>query len=136
MDKQSISKRLNDWMRGRNGADELGNTVVALSIIVLIINLFAHTRVLAVGALAMAIYSCWRMSSKNVTARRKENREFLKAFAPAIRWIKNPKASINEQRSYKHLTCPTCGQQMRVPRGKGKMRVTCPNCHKKFEARS
>lgn len=136
MDKQSFAKRLNDWMRGRNGADELGNTVVAISIIVLFINVFAKTRVLAVGALVMAIYGCWRMSSKNVAARRKENREFLKAFAPALRWIKNPKASVQEQREYKHLTCPHCGQQMRVPRGKGKMRVTCPTCKKKFEARS
>lgn len=136
MDKQPLSKRLSDWMRGRNGADELGNTVVALSLVALLINVFARTRVLAVAALVMAIYSCWRMSSKNVAARRKENRDFLKAFAPVLRWIKNPRASMKEQRAYKHLTCPNCGQQMRVPRGKGKMRVTCPKCQTKFEARS
>ena len=35
-----------------------------------------------------------------------------------------------------HLTCPDCGQRVRVPRGKGKIRITCPNCKSKFDAQS
>ena len=35
-----------------------------------------------------------------------------------------------------YITCPNCGQKVRVPRGKGKIRVTCPSCHQKFDARS
>lgn len=136
MSKGSLSDRLTTWMRGRNGADELGNAVISVSIILLLINVFAHTRVLSLLALLLALYSCWRMSSKAVAQRRKENRAFLKALGPAARFLRNPGSTINEQRSYKHLTCPSCGQQMRVPRGKGKMRVTCPRCQKKFEARS
>ncbi len=136
MAKQSFSERFANWMRGRNGADELSMAIVVLSALLLVINLFAHTRFLPFIALALALYACWRDSSKNLAARRKENRAFLKLLGPAAQWIKNPRATMDERRSYKHLTCPSCGQQMRVPRGKGKMRVTCPKCKNKFEAQS
>lgn len=136
MSNQTLSDRLANWMRGRNGADELGNSVVALSVILLLINLFAHTRVLSLIALVLAIYACWRMSSTAVAQRQAENRAFLKAIGPAANLIRNPRETVQEQHDFKHLTCPECGQQMRVPRGKGKMRVTCPKCHSKFEANS
>ena len=29
-------------------------------------------------------------------------------------------------------TCPKCKQQVRVPRGKGKIAITCPQCREKF----
>lgn len=136
MSNQSFSERLTAWMRGRYGADELGNVAVGISVVLLLINLIAHTRVLSVIALVLALYACWRMSSKGIAQRRAENRAFLKLIGPAARLLKNPKGTIDERRSYRHLTCPSCGQQMRVPRGKGKMRVTCPKCHQKFDARS
>ena len=34
------------------------------------------------------------------------------------------------------LKCPKCGQRVRVPRHKGKLLVSCPKCHTKFDARS
>lgn len=136
MSLQALIERLNKWMTGRNGSDELGNAALLLSIVVLLINLLARTRWLAVIALALAVYSCWRTVSKNVAARRQENRLFLTKVGPLANWFKDPKASFAEARAYKHLTCPSCQKKMRVPRGKGKMRVTCPSCHKKFDARS
>lgn len=136
MSKQSILDRLATWMRGRNGSDELGNTVLGFSILLLLINVFARTQWLSLVAFIAAVYACWRTSSKNVAQRREENRAFLKLVGPLATWVHNPAASFAELRSYRHLTCPSCHQKMRVPRGKGKMRVTCPSCHKKFDARS
>lgn len=136
MSNQTLNERLANWMRGRNGADELGNTVVALSVILLLINVFAHTRWLSVIALLLAIYACWRMSSQAVARRQAENRAFLKALGPVANVVRNPQETVQEHHDFKHLTCPECGQKMRVPRGKGKMRVTCPKCHNKFEAQS
>ena len=34
------------------------------------------------------------------------------------------------------LKCPNCGQMLSVPKGKGKIIVTCPKCHTKMETRS
>jgi len=41
-----------------------------------------------------------------------------------------------EMKQYKYLICPQCTQRLRVPRGKGKIRVTCTNCGNVFETRS
>lgn len=136
MSLQSLIERVNKWMTGRNGSDELGTTALGLSIVALLVSLIARLRWLDIIALALALYSCWRLISKNVSQRRKENRIFLSKIGPIGQWIKNPHASFEEARAYKHLTCPACQKKMRVPRGKGKMRVTCPACHKKFDARS
>lgn len=34
------------------------------------------------------------------------------------------------------LKCPSCGQTLSVPKGKGRMIVTCPKCHTRMETRS
>lgn len=136
MSKQSLTNRFYDWMRGRYGADELGNVAVGISVALLLVNVFAKTRWLGALALAFALYACWRISSKNIAARRAENHAFLSKIGPLAHWIHNPREAYAEMRAYKHLTCPSCHQKMRVPRGKGKMRVTCPSCKTKFDARS
>ncbi|MBR3234387.1 MAG: hypothetical protein IKG11_02115 [Atopobiaceae bacterium] len=136
MSNESFEQRVTTFMRGRNGADEITYVTVALSVLLLFINLFARTRVLAILAFALAVYACWRIMSKSVVARNNENRKFLTAIGPAAYWINNPKATFEEYKNYKHLTCPSCGKKMRVPRGKGNLRVTCPACGNKFEAKS
>lgn len=136
MANQSFLDRLANWMRGRNGADALGNTALGISVILLVIDIFARTRWLSAIALVAALYACWRTSSKDLSARRRENHAFLTHIGPLAQWVSNPKGTLDETRNYRHLTCPSCGQKMRVPRGKGRMRVTCPACHNKFEARS
>lgn len=136
MSKLSLQERLEHALRGRYGSDELGTFAVAIAVVLLVINVFVRSTWLSAIALVPALYACWRLSSRNFAARRAENRAFLKALGPAANWVSRPGATFAEFKSYKHLTCPECGKQMRVPRGKGKMRVTCPACKHKFDARS
>ncbi|MDO4798818.1 MAG: hypothetical protein Q4A01_12455, partial [Coriobacteriales bacterium] len=60
----------------------------------------------------------------------------LDFVSPVMPWFRNPGDAAKEFKGYKHLTCPECGQRVRVPRKKGKIRITCPKCHAKFEAKS
>ena len=41
-----------------------------------------------------------------------------------------------DRKTTAYLKCPNCGQMLSVPKGKGKIRVTCPKCHAKMETRS
>lgn len=131
-----LRQKLAAWMEGRNGSDELGTCVLAIALILLVLNLFFHTFVLSIVALFLAGYSCWRLSSRDVEARETENVVFLDFVSPLMPWLRNPGGAAKELRKYKHLTCPECGQRVRVPRKKGKLRVTCPSCQAKFEAKS
>ena len=131
-----IEQRLRELMRGRNGADDLALVSVTVAIIIAVINLFAKTRVLSALGLALIIYGVWRTFSTNRDQRRAENAAFMKRLGPVAAWVRNPKSALAEARSFKHAKCPTCGQGVRVPRGKGKIRVTCPTCGTRFDERS
>ena len=136
MAKGGFEKALRSWLRGRNGADELGSCAIFIALVMVLVNVFVRSIFLSVFALALMVYSWWRMSSKKINARRRENQAFLKFLGPVRPWISNPAAAFKEARAYKHLTCPSCGQRVRVPRGKGKLRVRCPQCQEKFETKS
>lgn len=125
-----------EWLRGRQGPDDLAVFSTNLAVVVIIVNVFARVGWLSWVALALVAYSVFRITSKNLGARSRENAAFLKALGPARPWIQNPRAAWRELRAYKHVTCPSCRQRVRVPRGKGKLRVTCPRCREKFEVRS
>ena len=110
-------RKLVEWLRGRQGPDDLA--IFSMNV-----------------ALVLIVYSMFRIQSKNLASRSKENAAFLKALGPARPWVQNPRAAWKELRTYKHATCTSCKQRVRVPRGKGKLRVTCPKCGTKFEVKS
>lgn len=125
-----------EWLRGRQGPDDLAMFCTNVALVVVVINIFARVGWLGWLALALIVYACFRIQSKNLGARSKENEAFLKALGPARPWIQNPKAAAAECKQFKHVKCTSCGQRIRVPRGKGKLRVTCPKCKQKFEVKA
>lgn len=129
-------RRMVDWARGRNGADELSSACTNVAVLLVVIDLFAHTTVLSVIALVMLGYSWFRITSKDVMARGRENSRVMSAAGPVVAFLANPVAYVREVKDYVHLTCPSCGQRVRIPRGKGKVRITCPKCHTRFDGKA
>ena len=41
-----------------------------------------------------------------------------------------------ERKTKAFLKCPNCGTMLSVPRGKGKIIVTCPKCRARMETKS
>lgn len=136
MAQNDFNRKMSNWMQGRNGVDEIVTLLLWIALVVIIVNIFARTMVLSLITIALLGYAWFRMSSKNIEARRDENQHFLSIVGPFGAWLRNPKAAFTEARTYKHFQCPNCGQHVRVPRGKGKVRVTCPKCHTKFDAKA
>ncbi|WP_072369647.1 hypothetical protein [Thermophilibacter mediterraneus] len=125
-----------EWLRGRQGPDDLAVFCVNLAIVLVVVNLFARVGALGWVALALVAYAMFRIQSKNLGSRSRENAAFLKALGPARPWVQNPRAAWRELRTYRHVRCTSCKQKVRVPRGKGKLRVTCPKCGTKFEVKA
>ncbi len=120
-------KKLGQWFRnfmsGRYGTDKLNMVILWTSIIVMVISLFCAgpvQLVLSVIYYGLLIWAMFRTFSRNTYKRYQENRRFL-AKLERIR-----------DRNHRYYACPKCRQTVRVPRGKGKIAITCPKCRERF----
>lgn len=123
-------------MIGRYGQDELGKFILSLSLILLIINLFVKTAALSAAALVLIIYSYYRIFSRDISARYAENKKFLTSLDPLRRKFFSSKNKYDNRKVYKYIKCPKCKFEMKVPKNKGKIRVTCKKCGEKFIVKS
>ena len=111
------------FMAGRYGHDRLNITMLVVGCVLCFVQLFVPAGVdvvLTILSEALLILSLLRCFSRNTYKRYNENRRFLLL----IDRIKD--------RSHRYYSCPKCRQTVRVPRGKGKIAITCPKCREKF----
>lgn len=131
-----MRERFMRFMQGRYGMDQLGNCLVWVTLIAFVINLFVDFAPLYWLAVILLIFSYSRMLSKNYARCSAQNRCFLDK-TKGIRAYLAKMASRQAMRKYYHIyTCKNCKQKIRVPRGKGKIIVTCPKCKYEFMKKS
>ncbi|MBQ5800456.1 MAG: hypothetical protein IIW20_01075 [Clostridia bacterium] len=126
-----------EFMRYRYGADELSAIIVLLSFAILLVVSIIDLWWLSLLPLALVIYAAWRILSKDIPARKKEN-EFIINAKNAILGLKNTKIEkkAKADNDFVIAKCPSCDAKLRLPKGKGEFSVTCPNCKKKLRVRS
>lgn len=120
------------FMQGRYGIDQLNSFLMIVCVICFIVNMFIGSIVLTFIAYGTWLFVIFRMFSKNIYARNRENDKYLNFFSPLSRWLKL-KLMSKQDPSNKYFSCPKCKQMVRVPKGHGTVVVTCPNCQNKFE---
>ncbi len=130
-----IRRYMTRFMAGRYGGDQLNLLLMALYLI--LYALFLFTQILAFELLAtvLVFVSLFRSLSRNLEARRAENLRFLQLTRPIVRRWNTFRARTHD-REHRYFKCPNCGQQMRVPRGKGRITVHCRSCGAVFEEKS
>ena len=122
-------------MYGRYGNDQLNLFLIVLYLALYL--LFAATRFVPLYWLTVVliITALFRTLSRNLTRRREENAKFLRLIDPAVRWMRL-RRTIRRDKEHRYFKCPNCGQMLRVPRGKGKITVTCRGCGASFQENS
>ena len=123
------------FMQGWYGIDQLNSFLMIVCVICFIVNMFIGSIVLTFIAYGTWLFVIFRMFSKNIYARNRENDKYLNFFSPLSRWLKL-KLMSKQDPSNKYFSCPKCKQMVRVPKGHGTVVVTCPNCQNKFEKRT
>lgn len=123
------------FMQGRYGIDQLNSFLMIVCVICFIVNMFIGSIILTFIAYGTWLFVIFRMFSKNIYARDRENDKYLNFFSPLSRWLKL-KLMSKQDPSNKYFSCPKCKQMVRVPKGHGTVVVTCPNCQNKFEKRT
>jgi len=122
-------------MYGRYGFDQLSGFWLAVSVALNALGrLLGFPPLRWAGRLALLI-PLYRMMSRDVGRRRGENLRFLELARPWVRWGRQKTLQLQD-REHKYFACPQCGQQLRVPRGRGKLSITCKGCGHVFQKRS
>lgn len=124
------------FMQGRYGTDALNRFLLALSLIFLLLGTMLDISVLRTLVIAILVYIYYRMFSKNIPARYKENQKFLSIISPIKSKLYIAMARIRDRKTYVYLKCPECGTALRLPKGKGTLRVHCPDCNHVFEKKT
>jgi len=133
--KQKFAK----FMYGRYGLDELSKFLSTLSLLVLIASLFLTQTVKTVvfaAAVALLVYAYFRIFSKNYEKRRAENKVFLERRQRVTEKFRLRRDMWKQRKEFKFFKCPSCKAVLRVPRGKGKIRVVCKKCGTAFERKT
>lgn len=128
---QQLSTKIQQFMVGRYGSDQftlfLSITGIALSFL----GNFKYLRGLYFIGTIMIFYSLFRSLSKNYEARRKELNWYLVWSEKPKAYIKLLMNQIRDRKTHRYFKCKSCKTIMRVPKGRGKIEITCPKCRMK-----
>ena len=120
----SITAGLRHFMAGRYGSDRLNMVILCAGLVASLLSMWIQVVpvnlifwALSYGLMIWAIFRCL---SRNTYKRYRENRWFLQM-----------KDRLKDRQN-RYFSCPKCRQTVRVPRGKGKIAITCPRCKEKF----
>ena len=131
-----MREKFRRFMQGRYGADQLSRFLTAVCLILVILNIFIHSSILVCLVLAILAYCYYRMFSRDYNRRYAENQKFL-TWQNKLKYKWNTwKRDMADRKTHHIYKCPNCGQKIRVPRGKGKIIVTCPKCRTEFQKKS
>lgn len=125
-----------NFMAGRYGTDQLTVALLVAGMILTFIGDAFELYSLTIITYAIFFACIFRTMSRNTLARQKENIKFLKYWNPLRSWGKAKYSVLKSSKNYKYFKCPNCKQELRVPRGKGKITVTCQKCNTKFIQKS
>ena len=121
---EKLRMGLRRFMEGRYGTDKLNTTILGIGVIACILSLFIKNPVinliLVTVSYGLMIWAIFRSFSRNTYKRYQENRKYL-MFLDRIK-----------DKDHRYFDCPRCRQPVRVPKGKGKIAITCPKCREKF----
>ena len=123
------------FMYGRYGNDQFGFFLLGLAVVFSLLASLLDLGLLNLLAEVVIIYALFRMLSRNTYKRRDENAKFMRRFNPFLKWLRLQQ-TMRKDKTHRYFKCPNCAQYLRVPRGKGKITVTCRSCHASFQEKS
>lgn len=131
-----IQEHIRRFLIGRYGNDELSRFLSIAAFVLAVVSLFTKWQWLFSVAFALMLWSTFRILSKNHTGRAKERTAFLRWRQRILHPLGKTKRRIEQSRTHRFFRCPDCDTEVRVPKGKGKIRITCTQCGHKFVKRS
>lgn len=127
---------LKRFMVGRYGGDQLSIYLLVFSMILTLSGQLAEIGFVSVLGYVPLFAALYRMFSKDIQKRRMENYKFAIFISPIYSKFKKVQGRLKDLKTHKYYRCSSCKTNMRVPKGKGKIVITCPRCSTKFTKRT
>ena len=131
-----MRRRFSDFMLGRYGPDQLYFALFVIAILLGLLSSITRFYILSLLSYLVLIFAIYRFFSRNIVKRRAENDVFLRYWGPVRYRFRRFKERLKSRKTHKFFKCPNCKNVLRVPKGKGKIQITCPRCGERFKRKS
>ena len=131
-----MREKIRQFMMGRYGTDGLNQFLSIASIVFILLTLFTHVTLFTYIGFALLVWCYYRTFSRNISKRTQENYQFYAIkdrFTGRVNGLKDQWAN---RKLYHYYRCPKCRQKLRVPRGRGRIQISCPRCGTQFIKKS
>ncbi|MDD3278549.1 MAG: hypothetical protein PHG16_06655 [Lachnospiraceae bacterium] len=130
-----IREKMQNFMVGRYGVDQLGRFTMYGALVFLIISMFARNNWFYLIALVLLVVTYIRMFSRKHSNRYAENEKYLE-WKDKFFGLFRGGAGKTKDKDHCYFKCPNCKQKIRVPKGKGTISIHCPKCNNDFIKRT
>jgi len=127
-----LRERFQRFMYGRYGMDGLGQFMMWTAVVCMLLSWFVARPFFNTMALVLLVLGYFRMLSKNVQKRYQENCMYYRYVNKVKDFFKKQKCYMQQSKTHHIYKCPKCKQKIRIPRGKGRVAITCRRCGTEF----
>ena len=124
------------FMYGRYGFDQLSRALIVMALVISLISSFSRSGYILLISYIPLFYAIFRTLSKNIAKRSQENMMYCQLAGRLKNRLSQLKLLALGTKTHKYYKCGKCRQTIRVPRGKGKISITCPKCRAEFVKRT
>lgn len=125
---RSLGSKMRTFMYGRYGYDELSQFLSMMALGCIIAGLFIYPGFFCGLAMALYLITMFRTYSRKISKRQRERDAYLRIANPVRDWFSLQKRKFSERKTHRYYKCSQCKTSLRVPRGKGKIKIHCPKC--------
>ena len=134
-----MRERLLQFMSGRNGNDALNRFLLTTDFVLIILSVIfskSFSRFLMPLIVILLGITYYRMLSRDLVRRSDENYKYLRAKDKMLVHFRLIKERWIQRREYKFFICPACKATLRVPKGRGKVKIVCRKCGNSFTGKT
>lgn len=131
-----MRERFHRFMAGRYGTDALNQFLSIVSIVLLLVALLTRVNLFTWVGMGVLIWCYYRTFSRNIPKRTEENYKFYTLKQQLEGKVRSLKEQWANRKLYHYYRCPQCRQKLRVPRGRGRIQISCPRCGTQFIKKS
>ena len=131
-----MREKIRQFMIGRYGTDGLNQFLSVASLVLILFYFFTHASIFVWLGFILLLFCYYRMFSRNISKRTEENYQFYALKDRVTGKFNGLKDQWANRKLYHYYRCPQCRQKLRVPRGRGRIQISCPRCGTQFIKKS